>query len=113
MRHATALGLKFAAYLIIFGVCMPVFGFLPLSQAVVLAAVLTLLLWFGDLLILPRFGNRAATIVDTVVLILGSFRILSTMEAVPDFLSLVLAIPVAVAFEWWFHRWLFETEVID
>jgi hypothetical protein len=113
VRQATALGLKLAAYLVIFGVSMPVFGFLALSQSMILAAVHTLLLWFGDLLILPRFGNQVATTVDAGTLVVGSFLVLSAMGAFPNFLGLALAILLGTGFEWWFHRWLFATAVVE
>lgn len=114
MRQATALGLKLAAYLVIFGVTMPILGQLPLAQSIILAAVHTLLLWLlGDLITLPRFGNLVATTADAGVLLLGSAFVLGTMQALPEPLGLMVAIGLGILFEWWFHRWLLRTSVLS
>lgn len=113
MRHATALGFKLVVYLVIFGVTMPVIGLMPLSQSLVLAAVHTLLLWFADLVVLPRFGNAVATLLDASTLILGSFLVLGAMAAVPNPLALPIAVALGTVFEWWFHRWLLASAVVE
>lgn len=113
MRQATALGLKLAVYLVIFGVTMPVIGLLPPTQSLILAAVHTLLLWLADLTILPRFGNQVALIVDGMTLILGSFLVLGGMAALPNPIGMLVAVPLALAFEWWFHRWLFANAIVE
>jgi hypothetical protein len=113
VRQATALGLKFLMYLVIFGVSMPVFGLMALPQSIILAAVHTLLLWFADLIILPRFGNTVATFGDAITLLLGSFFVLFGMMAVPRSLGLMIAVGAGTIFEWFFHKWLFTTGVLD
>ncbi|MGE5674782.1 MAG: DUF2512 family protein [Mycobacterium leprae] len=113
MRQATALGLKLVVYLVIYGVTMPVLGLLALPQSMVLAAVNTLLLWFADLVILPRLGNRVATVLDLGTLVLGSFLVLGAMGALPNPLGLLLAILLSTLFEWWFHNWLEATAIIE
>lgn len=113
MRQTIALGLKLAAYLVIFGVTMPFLGQMPLAQSIILAAVHTLLLWLlGDLIILPRFGNLVATAADAGVLLLGSSFVLSTLQAMPQPLGLMVAIGLGILFEWWFHRWLLRTGAV-
>lgn len=113
MRQVTALGLKFAAYLVIFGVTLPVIGLMGLTQSMTLAAVHTLLLWLADQTILPRFGNMVALIADTVTLILGTFLVVSGMAAFPNPLGIAAAIGLGIMFEWWFHRWLLANEIVE
>jgi hypothetical protein len=114
VRQATALGLKLAAYLVIFGVTMPILGGMPLAQSIILAAFHTLLLWLlGDLVILPRFGNLVATAGDAGVLLFGSAFVLGAMQALPEPLGLTVAIGLGMLFEWWFHRRLQRTSVIS
>lgn len=113
MRHATALGLKLAVYLVIFGVTMPIFGLLFLPQSMILAAVHTLVLWLADLVILPRFGTVVATIVDFMALVVLTPLVLGSMLAFPNPLGLTLAFALATSFEWWFHRWLVTAGIVE
>lgn len=113
MRQATALGLKLVTYLVIFGVTMPIFGLLGLPRSWILAAVHTLLLWFVDLVILPRFGTVVATVVDALILTLATPLVLGAMAAFPNPLGITLAIALGTAFEWWFHRWLLATGMVE
>ncbi|HYF90825.1 MAG TPA: DUF2512 family protein [Symbiobacteriaceae bacterium] len=113
MRQAIALGLKLAVYLVVFGLTRPVWGALSLSQSMVLAAVHTLLLWFADMVILPRFGNLAATLGDIVTLFAGTALVTGAMGAVPNPLTVPLAVAAGGAFEWWFHRWLLSTATVE
>lgn len=115
VRHATALGLKLAAYLVIFGVTMPIFGLWSWPQSLILAAVHTLLLWFADLVILPRFGNLIATLGDIVTLILGTFLVLGAIGplTLPNPAALMVAVVAGTAFEWWFHNWLLASAIVE
>lgn len=113
MRQATALALKLVAYLVIFGVTMPIFGVPGFSRILVLAAVHTLLLWLADLVIEPRFGNTVATVGDFLILVFGSFIVLGAMGALPSPLGFTLAVALGTLFEFWFHRWLREHAIID
>lgn len=110
MRQTNALGLKLIAYLAIFGVTMPFFGDLTLPQSLILAMVNTLVLWFADLLILPRLGMMAALIGDLITLLLLSLMTMGAMLAYPTPLGLTLALTLAGLFEWQFHRWLLMAE---
>lgn len=114
MRQATALGFKLVVYLVIFGVTLPVIGPLMLPQSMILAAVLTLLLWLVDLVILPRFGNSVATVIDAGTLLIGSLFILFSMGAfLPNPLGVLVGALIGTAFEWWFHRWLLATALVE
>ncbi|MDB4895266.1 MAG: hypothetical protein JWN15_1528 [Firmicutes bacterium] len=113
MRHATALSVKLAVYLVIFGVSMPIFGLTALPRSMILAAFHTLVLWLADLIVLPRFGNMVATLTDFALLVLGSFLVLGAMMAVPNPMGLLMAILLSTAFEWWFHRWLRSFAIVE
>jgi hypothetical protein len=113
VRQATALGLKLAAYLVIFGVTRPILGLMSLPQSMILAAVLTLLLWMADLVVLPRLGNLVATMGDCTVLFVVTLLVCGAMLAVPDFARVLVAVAAGTAFEWWFHRWLEATAIVE
>ncbi|HWI61432.1 MAG TPA: DUF2512 family protein [Symbiobacteriaceae bacterium] len=113
MRQAIALGLKLAVYLVIFGVTHPFLGTRSLPLSMVLAAVHTLLLWFSDLVVLPRFGNFVATMGDVITLIVGTVLVAAAVSALPNPLTLPLAVVAGAAFEWWFHRWLLSTATVE
>ena len=113
VRQAIALGLKLAVYLVIFSVARPIWGALSLSQSMVLAAVHTLLLWFADLVILPRFGNLVAALGDVVTLFAGTALVAGAMGAVPNPATVPIAVAAGAAFEWWFHRWLLSTASVE
>lgn len=112
MRQAVALGLKLAVYLVIFAVTRPLLGAM-LPQLMVLAAVHTLLLWFADLVVLPRFGNVTALLGDIVVLFVGTALVARAFSTFPDPAMLPLAVAAGAAFEFWFHRWLLSTATVE
>jgi hypothetical protein len=112
VRQATVLSLKLAVYVLIFGVTMPVLGWLRLPQSMILAAVHTLLLWLADLIVLPRFGNAVATAGDMLVLVVGSFLVLGAMMALPNPMGLLAAVALGTLFEFGFHRWLVSHSVL-
>ncbi len=113
MRHATALGLKLAAYLVIFGATMPLFGEMAFAQSLILAAVHTLLLWLADLVVLPRLGSKATLGMDALILLVGSALVLNALQAVPNPAGLGAAIALGIGFEWWFHRWLKAAAIVE
>lgn len=112
VRHVNALILKFIAYVVIFGVTMPVIGHLALPKSLVLAAVHTLLLWLADCLVLPRLGPTAALLGDFLILVVGSFLVLGAVGAVPGPIGLILSVFFGTLFETWFHSYLLRERVI-
>jgi len=122
VRHLTALLLKLAAYLLIFGTCLSLLGNLALPRALILAGVQTLVLWIVDLLILPwlkqplrpvsasarrwRPGETAALVADGFLLLFGSLLVLGAIGSVPRPLGVLAAVGLATAFEGWFHQQL-------
>lgn len=113
MRQAIALGLKLAVYLVIFGLARPTIGVLSLPQSMVLAAVITLLLWFADLVVLPRFGNLIATLGDVLTMFVFIRLVSGVMPAFPNEVTIPIAVAAGAAFEWWFHRWLLSTATVE
>ncbi|MFZ5817283.1 MAG: DUF2512 family protein [Bacillota bacterium] len=113
MRHVNALLLKLTAYLLIFGLTLPVLGRLALPRSLILAAIHTLLLWLADQIILPRFGRTAALVGDFLLLVVGSFLVLGAMGAVPRPLGLILAVLLGTGFEAWFHLYLRQADLLD
>ncbi|HYG58001.1 MAG TPA: DUF2512 family protein [Symbiobacteriaceae bacterium] len=113
MRQATALALKLVAYLVIFTVTRPMDGFGGLARNMIAAAVLTLLLWFADLLILPRFGNLVATVADAGTLFVGTILVGNGMAAYIGFPALMMVVVAGTVFEWWYHGWLLSTAVVE
>ncbi len=108
-KHLTALVIKFIVIGLISVIILPVFGRFTSGQAVMTALVLTLIAYyFGDLGILPRYGNVTAVIVDaiTAALVIGvadwTVNGVITLNATGWILALAL---LAVA-EWFFHRYL-------
>lgn len=104
-----ALVLKLVAIGLTLVVLMPIFGRLTSGQALITALVLTVFAYvFGDLQILPRFGNVVATIVDavTAALVIGAadWIVNGAITLTPTGWVLILGI-LSVA-EWFFHRYL-------
>lgn len=113
MRHTNALILKLLAYLLLFGITMPVLGRLALPKSLILAGIHTLLLWLADLIILPRFGSVAAAVGDFLVLVIGSFLVLGAMGSIPRPMGLILAVGLGTAFEVWYHYYLNRHRVLE
>lgn len=113
MRHAIALGLKLAVYLVIFGLTHPFMGARTLGLSMILAAVHTLLLWFADLLVLPRFGNLVAAAGDAMTLVVGTFLVAGAVGRLPNPATLPIAVVAGTAFELWFHRWLESAAIVE
>ncbi len=113
MRHVNALCLKLAAYILIFTLALPVQGHKAFSQSLMMAAVHTLVLWLGDLTVLPRFGRTSALATDAAALLLGSLLMLRAMGAALRFGGLLGAVGLAVLFEAWFHYHLTENRLLE
>lgn len=113
-KHLTALVIKFIVIGLVSVIILPVFGRFTSGQAILTALVLTLVAYFfGDLGILPRYGNVTAVIVDviTAALVIGVAD-----WAVNGFITLnatgwVLALALLAVGEWFFHRYLSASPV--
>lgn len=113
-KHLTALVIKFIVIGLVSVIILPIFGRFTSGQAILTALVLTLIAYFfGDLGILPRYGNVTAVIVDviTAALVIGVAD-----WAVNGFITLnatgwVLALALLAVGEWFFHRYLSASPV--
>lgn len=113
-RHTTALIIKFIMIGLVSIVLLPIFSRLTSSQAIVAALVLTLTAYlFGDLGILPRYGNVTATVADAVIaaLIFGlaDWTVNGAITLSP--LGWILTLGALAVGEWFFHRYL-QTEPV-
>lgn len=108
-RQATALIVKFVIIGLVLVVLLPIFSRLTSGQAILTAAVLTLVAYFaGDLGLLPRYGNITATAADAVIaaLIIGlaDWTVNAAITLTP--LGWVLVLGALAAGEYFFHRYL-------
>lgn len=108
-KHLTALVIKFIVIGLVSVIILPIFGRFSSGQAVLTALVLTLIAYlFGDLGVLPRYGNVTAVIVDaiTAALVIGvadwAVNGVITLNAA----GWVLALALLAVGEWFFHRYL-------
>lgn len=113
MRHVNTLCLKLAAYILIFALALPAAGHRAFPQSLMMAAVHTLVLWLGDLIVLPRYGRTTALAGDAAALVLGSLLMLRAMGSTLRLGGLLAAVGMAVLFEAWFHYHLTENRLIE
>lgn len=113
MRQATALTIKLIFTSAIFATTLPLLGLTFIAHALIMAAVTCLLLWIvGDLVILPLFGNLAATAADGVTTLLALPAIASKMGTLVMPPGLFAAAGLLAVAEWFFHRWLIRHDIL-
>lgn len=108
-KHLTALVIKFIVIGLVSVIILPIFGRFTSGQAVMAALVLTLIAYFfGDLGILPRYGNVTAVIVDviTAALVIGVADWAVNGAITLNAAGWVLALALLAVGEWFFHRYL-------
>ncbi len=105
MGHLVSLAIKTTAITIFSTIVLPSVG-LQLWQAVVMGVATSIVLYIlSDLIILPLWGNLAATAGDT----LGAFFFLWYLwpaDTTRSLLGLTVLAGVIGAFEWYFHNYL-------
>jgi len=113
-KHLTPLVIKFIVIGLVSVIILPIFGRFTSGQAILTALVLTLVAYFfGDLGVLPRYGNVTAVIVDviTAALVIGvadwAINGLITLNAT----GWILALALLAVGEWFFHRYLSASPV--
>jgi hypothetical protein len=112
VSQARALLFKLAVYLVIFGIILPVIGGHPLSGALILALVHTLLLWLADQFLLPRLGTTVGLVSDGLILLVGTPVVLGLIHIVPELNAWILSTLVGMIFEWFFNRWLIDHDLV-
>ncbi|WP_053366364.1 DUF2512 family protein [Bacillus sp. FJAT-27245] len=107
VNHAKALAIKVGMVLAVMWIVLTLIFNVSFLDATLLGIILTLLAYFtGDMFVLPRMGNVAATVGDFVlslVVLWGGLHILGYNDSLAEAFvaSLVLA-----AGEWFYHKWL-------
>ena len=115
MKNLTNLIIKGVIVGVLLALLIPVFGRSTWSQTLITGLVLVVIGYvLGDLWILPKFGNIAATIADLGVYVLG---IWAMTEALPQFILStsgywIIAIALAAS-EWFFHQYLMGTQASE
>lgn len=113
-RHLTALVIKFIVIGLVSVIVLPIFGQFTSGQAILTALVLTLIAYFfGDLGILPRFGNATAVIVDviTAALVIGLADWAVNGVLTLNVTGWILALVLLAVGEWFFHKYMAASPV--
>ena len=108
-KHFTFLVVKFLMVGLISVRILPLFAQIISAQAILIAVVLTALNYLlGDLLVLPRYGNTTATILNAVlaavVIGLADRMINGIMTLTPA--GWILFLGILAIGEWFFHRYI-------
>jgi energy-coupling factor transport system permease protein len=107
-KHLTSLLVKFIMIGLISVIILPLFAQISSGQAILIAVVLTVVAYLlGDLMVLPRYGNTTATVLDVVlaavvlriVVVTAAAMLLATFNARDFILGLVQwKVPYELAF---------------
>jgi hypothetical protein len=108
-KHLTSLLVKFIMIGLISVIILPLFAQISSGQAILIAVVLTVVAYLlGDLMVLPRYGNTTATVLDVVlaavVIGLSDWMINGFVTLTPA--GWVLFLGVLAIGEWLFHKYL-------
>ncbi|WP_231505631.1 DUF2512 family protein [Bacillus sp. EB01] len=107
VNHAKALAIKAAMILAVMWIVLSMLNDVSFLDSTLIAIVLTLIAYFtGDMVVLPRMGNVAATIGDFVISFLvvwAGLALLGYNEAAGE---AFLASLIVAAGEWFYHKWL-------
>jgi hypothetical protein len=108
-KHLTSLLVKFIMIGLISVIILPLFAQISSGQAILIAVVLTVAAYLlGDLMVLPRYGNTTATVLDVVlaavVIGLSDWMINGFVTLTPA--GWVLFLGVLAIGEWLFHKYL-------
>lgn len=111
MRHLIALALKFSLTTLILFMILGAFYDVSFTDVFLISAVLTVLGYLGDILILPRVGNVIATIGDfgltlITVWLMGIYRFDEDVSLLGA--PFVSAATIALG-EWFFHKYMKNT----
>lgn len=115
MGHVKALAIKIIVHLLAGWIIFSLIFNLPVGAALISSLIVAILIYVvGDLLILRKIGNVAATVVDAgTALAVVWIYFGTTMSSNNFFLeSLVFALVIGV-FEWFFHKWLLNNVIPD
>lgn len=113
MEHVKAMAIKLAVHLLWAWIAFSLIFDIPVVDALITAVIIAILIYIvGDLIVLRKWGNVPATLLDagSAFLIAWLYLGMSTDEEtlIP---SLVFAVGAAV-FEWFFHDWLLKSGIV-
>ncbi|MER1954087.1 MAG: DUF2512 family protein [Desemzia incerta] len=114
MKHVKALAIKAAMiWAIVWIVLTGLYDVSFLDSTIVGVIIVALIYVLGDLVILRKIGNVAATIADSGAAAFVLWIYLTTMDYTNDLWMKVLipALLIGVG-EWFFHKWLLRNNVV-
>lgn len=107
-KHFNALITKFLLIVTVLGLFLPAVGNVLTSTAVIAAVVVTVTAYLiADLLVLPKYGNRAAVAMDGLITMAITWEAAWVLENVQvPILGLLLVALIVGLGEWYYHRYL-------
>jgi|AGTN01.2.fsa_nt_gi Protein of unknown function (DUF2512). len=109
-QHFNCLLTKFLFFGPAIGILLPFFSSVKLSGAIIIALAATLATYLtADLVVLPRYGNLPALVLDAAIAVLVAWEfalvIYNTPISVPGMLFMAVVI---MAGEWYYHGYVFR-----
>ncbi len=115
MRHLTPLIIKYFLIALSLALILPLFGRNAVTAIFYIAVPITVILYtFGDLTILPRHGNAAASLFSAAMtgLILWASVYLPP-GLTPSWSGAILGSMAIGISDWYYHRWLIRNGIIN
>ncbi|HEY4553243.1 MAG TPA: DUF2512 family protein [Bacillaceae bacterium] len=112
MNHGKALGVKALLVLPVMWIVLTLLNDISFVTSTLLGIILLLLAYFtGDMMVLPRMGNIAATVGDFVLSFLVIWMGLN-MAGYDDVAGEAFATALVIAAgEYFYHKWLMKEEI--
>lgn len=114
MKHLKALVVKaLMIWAILWIVLSGIYDVSFMDSTIVGVIIVVMIYVLGDLVILRKIGNIAATIADAGAAALILWLYLTYMDYINDIWMLVLIPAVLIgAAEWFFHIWLLKADIV-
>ncbi len=114
MKHLKALVVKaLMIWAILWIVLSGIYDVSFMDSTIVGVIIVVMIYVLGDLVILRKIGNIAATIADAGATALILWLYLTYMDYTNDIWMLVLIPAVLIgAAEWFFHKWLLKADIV-
>lgn len=113
MNHLKAIAIKTVVILLIVWVVMSLLADVATRDSIIAGLITTAALYLmGDMLVLRKFGNIVATIVDAGTAFLILWLYLSSMDYNDVLLWSFISAALIGVFEYMFHQWLLREHII-